>query len=315
MTPWVKDSFQNRLVDIDTILVLKTFYLATAAAILFAYWILPLKDRFLAYGARSAEHQAGHLVASKDLRSNEKFTRLLSAHHSRPLITLFDFLATLKVPHSWFITFYCISVASSMLWGYQLLTLGPLYQEVAHWTQRQAASMSHHRIILCWSLMALQGTRRLWECLMLTKPSQSTMWVFHWLAGILFYIATGMSLWIEGIPALESTNLEIQRYFSSTVTPHGCLSANFPAGLNPTIPNSCPPCIIKEVQSTVSPSFQQDRLSALHRRKYLVSGFDILSRATRSSSEWDYAMRGNLCRRKPRRYRRHQQNLGQRKVW
>lgn len=206
MTPWVKESFQNRLVDIDTILVLKTFYLATAAAILFAYWILPLKDRFLAYGARSAEHQAGHLVASKDLRSNEKFTRLLSAHHSRPLITLFDFLATLQVPHSWFITFYCISVASSMLWGYQLLTLGPLYQEVAHWTQRQAASMSHHRIILCWSLMALQGTRRLWECLMLTKPSQSTMWVFHWLAGILFYIATGMSLWIEGIPALESTN-------------------------------------------------------------------------------------------------------------
>src|SRR6202035_1896048 len=100
MTPWVKESFQNRLVDIDTILVLKTFYLATAATILFAYWILPLNDRFLAYGARSAEHQAGHLVASKDSRSNEKFTRLLSAHHSRPLITLFDFLATLQVPHS-----------------------------------------------------------------------------------------------------------------------------------------------------------------------------------------------------------------------
>jgi 3-oxo-5-alpha-steroid 4-dehydrogenase 3 / polyprenol reductase len=197
MMPWKKEGFQNRLVDIDTILALKTFYLATAAAILFAYWILPLKGRFLAYGARSAEHQAGHLVASKDS---------LYAYRPHPLIILFDFLPTLQVPHSWFITFYCTSVASSMLWGYQLLTLGPLYQEVARWTQRRAASMSHHQIILCWSLMVLQGTRRLWECLVLTKPSQSTMWVFHWLAGILFYIATGMSLWIEGIPALESTN-------------------------------------------------------------------------------------------------------------
>jgi len=221
MTPWMKEGFQSRLVDIDISLALKTFYLATAAAILFAYWILPLKDRFLAYGARSAEHQAGHLVVSKDLKSSEKFTSLLSAYRSRPLITLFDFLATLQVPHSWFITFYCISVASSMLWGYQLLTRGPLYQEVAHWTQPQAASMSHGRIILCWSLMALQGTRRLWECLILTRPSQSTMWVFHWLAGVLFYIATGVSLWIEGIPALESTDWKFNDILSAPSLPVG----------------------------------------------------------------------------------------------
>jgi 3-oxo-5-alpha-steroid 4-dehydrogenase 3 len=215
MTPWVKEGFQSRLVDVDIILALKTFYLATAAAILFAYWTLPPKDRFLAYGARSAEHQAGHLVVSKDLKSNGNFTSLLTAYRSRPLITLFDFLATLQVPHSWFISFYCVSVASSMLWGYQLLRRGPLYQEVAHWTRRPVASMPPYRIILCWSLMALQGTRRLWECLMLTKPSQSTMWVFHWLVGILFYGVTGVSLWIEGIPTLESTDWKFNDILSA----------------------------------------------------------------------------------------------------
>ena len=122
------------------------------------------------------------------------------------MVTLFDVLATLQVPHSWFMSFYCISVASSLLWGHQLLTHEAVYRKVAYWKHSPAASMPLERILLCWSLMALQSTRRLWECLVLAKPSKSRMWVFHWLAGVLFYIATGVSVWIEGVPALESTD-------------------------------------------------------------------------------------------------------------
>ena len=66
--------------------------------------------------------------------------------------------------------------------------------------------MSFDQILLCWSLMAIQGIRRLFESFVLSRPSQSTMWFGHWLLGILFYLAMGISIWIEGIGDLKSTN-------------------------------------------------------------------------------------------------------------
>lgn len=206
MTPFLRESLASNLFHVDVSHTLKTFYLGAAAAILFAYKLPPLKDRFLAYGARSALDQKENDAAPRDLKYNRKAPSLMFTYGLGPLNTLFDFLATLQVPHSWFVSFYCISVASSILWAHQLLTRGPLYRIIAHWTQHQAASMSLDQIIACWSLMAFQGIRRLWECLVLTKPSQSKMWVFHWLVGVLFYVATGVSVWIEGVPALDSTH-------------------------------------------------------------------------------------------------------------
>ena len=212
----------------DVCLALKTFYLGTTAAIVFAYETSPLKDRFLAYGARSATDQVEHHTGSIEKKSNENATDrtkrhaesvdiksdensigLPFAHLLKRPTTPFDFLASLQVPHSWFVSFYCVSVASSLLWGYQLLTREAVYQKVASW-KHPAESMSLDRIALCCSLMALQGARRLWECLVLTKPSKSRMWVFHWLAGVLFYVATGVSVWIEGVPVLDSTDRDIR---------------------------------------------------------------------------------------------------------
>jgi 3-oxo-5-alpha-steroid 4-dehydrogenase 3 len=204
MSSWGEGVASNVL-HIDVSFVLKSFYLGTAGAILVAYKIPILKDRFLAYGARSAASKTGHGAASRDVRSKEKSPSLPFTHGFGPLNAIFDFVASLQVPHGWFLSFYFISVASSMLWQFQLLTRGFLYQNIADWTHRQHASMSLDRIALCWFLMAFQGTRRLWECIILTRPSHSKMWVFHWLAGVLFYFATGISIWIEGIPLLEST--------------------------------------------------------------------------------------------------------------
>ena len=46
--------------------------------------------------------------------------------------------------------------------------------------------------------MGFQGVRRLLESSTLAKPSASKMWVLHWLLGIVFYLAVGISVWIEG---------------------------------------------------------------------------------------------------------------------
>ena len=58
--------------------------------------------------------------------------------------------------------------------------------------------MSIDQIALTWSLMSIQGVRRLFESSMFAKPSTSKMWFVHWLLGIAFYLAVGVSVWIEG---------------------------------------------------------------------------------------------------------------------
>ena len=58
--------------------------------------------------------------------------------------------------------------------------------------------MSIDQIALTWSLMSIQGVRRLLESTMFAKPSSSKMWFVHWLLGITFYLAVAVSVWIEG---------------------------------------------------------------------------------------------------------------------
>lgn len=58
--------------------------------------------------------------------------------------------------------------------------------------------MSVHQVMICWTLMAAQGARRVYECFVFSKPSSSKMWFVHWLLGIAFYLATGIAIWIEG---------------------------------------------------------------------------------------------------------------------
>lgn len=114
---------------------------------------------------------------------------------------LLDKLATLTVPHNYFKHFYVVSVLSSVLWGIQLAARGPLFRAIAS-TMVSARllepSMSFNQITLCWVLLASQGVRRLYECVVLEKPSSSRMWVGHWLFGLAFYTSMGIAVWIEG---------------------------------------------------------------------------------------------------------------------
>ena len=181
---------------------LQAFYLGASAVILLVYSTRPLKDRFLAYGARNV--------------SAKEHSRITPGRPN--LLTHFlDYLATLQVPHSWFLSFYVTSVCSSVLWAHQLLTSGPLLNYVATRTTRKNESMSRAQVALCCSLVTLQGTRRLYECITLTKPTKSKMWITHWLIGILFYLATGVAVWIEGVPALTSP--DSSSFIASFCTP------------------------------------------------------------------------------------------------
>lgn len=63
--------------------------------------------------------------------------------------------------------------------------------------------MSVDQVIVAWSFMIIQGVRRLLES-SVTKPSSSTMFFAHWLLGIAFYLAMGVSIWIEGIGTLNT---------------------------------------------------------------------------------------------------------------
>lgn len=59
--------------------------------------------------------------------------------------------------------------------------------------------MTLDQVSVVWFMMLAQGTRRLYECLEISKPSSSRMWVGHWLVGVWFYLSVTVAIWIEGI--------------------------------------------------------------------------------------------------------------------
>ncbi|KAJ0354346.1 hypothetical protein COL154_001899 [Colletotrichum chrysophilum] len=79
-----------------------------------------------------------------------------------------------QIPHAWFMHFYVASIAGSAFWAFEYLRNGPFLRLIAA-RQAQSASpaMSLEQTILIWALMALQGSRRLYECFFVMKPGSS----------------------------------------------------------------------------------------------------------------------------------------------
>lgn len=104
------------------------------------------------------------------------------------------------MPHSWFQHFYVVSVLSSLFWGLQILAKGSAFetlcQSIGHNTQSKG--MTTDQVVLSWSLVTIQGVRRLLETSLFVRSSESKMWFIHWLVGMAFYLALGIACWIEG---------------------------------------------------------------------------------------------------------------------
>lgn len=122
-----------------------------------------------------------------------------------------------QIPHSWFMHFYIASVAGSALWAWQYLQGGSAITSIA---EQQAASgtpsMSLEQTMLVWTLMALQGARRLHECLFVMKPGSSKMWFVHWLLGLGFYLCMSVSVWVDG--SGESLFIDPRRLSANSTT-------------------------------------------------------------------------------------------------
>jgi 3-oxo-5-alpha-steroid 4-dehydrogenase 3 / polyprenol reductase len=119
---------------------------------------------------------------------------------------ILDKLTSYRVPHAYFKHFYLCSVGSSILWLQQILTKGVLFRYIAASAMQKRnynSSMTPGQVLLIWTLMFAQGSRRLYESIVFANPkSKSEMWVPHYILGLLFYIAVNMSLWIEGVRTL-----------------------------------------------------------------------------------------------------------------
>ncbi|KAL2261186.1 hypothetical protein VTK26DRAFT_4601 [Humicola hyalothermophila] len=105
-----------------------------------------------------------------------------------------------QVPHSWFGAFYAVSLACSGFWLVQFLGGGAVLRLVASSQAARApgSSPTMGQVALGWLMMSLQAARRVYEHAVVLKPSKSTMWVVHWLLGLLFYLAMSVAVWVEG---------------------------------------------------------------------------------------------------------------------
>lgn len=168
------------------------------------YLIPVLHDRLLSYGPR-ASSPATTLSTAREKAAKER-------PDVAPFTILLDRLADIKVPHSWFTSFYAVSVGCSLFWASQIVTGGPAYSAVVDLAADRSISMTWRQVIVAWAMMLVQGSRRLYECMAISKPSSSQMWFGHWVLGIFFYIGMGIAVWIEGIRKY----LTIHPYFDDT---------------------------------------------------------------------------------------------------
>lgn len=175
-----------RLYTMDIALLCKAFFTIGTVVGAGGTLVPSFRRQIMNYGSRGTKTDQ----RAKETVKHAKFT----------LTSILDIIASFQVPHTWFTHFYVVSVASSIFWAIQVLTHGRVFNFLASGLQLSGApGMTVNQICLAWCFMALQGIRRFYESVTLTKPSQSKMWVGLWLLGIAFYIFMGISVWIEGI--------------------------------------------------------------------------------------------------------------------
>jgi hypothetical protein len=148
-------------------------------------WIPALRTRFLNYGPPGSSTRN-------------------DAKQQRTSRSLLDRLGSVNVTHGLFWHFYALSVALSAFWAARFLTLSSLWTGTAapgRWPYEDGldrSGMNMHQVILLWALLSVQGGRRLYECFAFTRSSRSTMWIGHYVWGLLYYSVMSVAVWVEG---------------------------------------------------------------------------------------------------------------------
>lgn len=174
-----------RSIDPDIVLwTVRSFYIFASYAILIVRLIPDLRYRFLDYGARSNTAQKTYVVKSSTF---PRWVRI-------QIDPLLDMAADTTVPHNWFYHFYIVSTICTALWSGIILRNHEPQLLSASWGLN---NIWESRTKLCMLLMEIQGLRRLYECLFMSKPSKSRMWIGHYCIGIAFYLVTNVAIWLE----------------------------------------------------------------------------------------------------------------------
>ncbi|KAJ5551601.1 hypothetical protein N7535_000454 [Penicillium sp. DV-2018c] len=198
ISQWVDNTLEAT--GTDAVDALRAFFLLAAATTFSISIPASLRSRFLVYGPRATSTSISTSSASPRGRDPSTVST-----------GFLDYIATWQVPHSYFTQFYVASLLSSVFWAAQLLSHGAAFQAIATRVseEHRRHSMSLIQVLVCCVLLAIQGSRRLWECIAFSKPSSSQMWFVHWLLGLGFYLAAGVAIWIEGSGTLLTENLTI----------------------------------------------------------------------------------------------------------
>ncbi|KFA78020.1 hypothetical protein S40288_05245 [Stachybotrys chartarum IBT 40288] len=167
-------------------------FFALLSAFILALQVTPkdIREAYLNYGARRSKDQA---VQQQQAAPRQDGVRDM-------LIGLTEYG---NVPHGWFLHFYILSVSSSVFWAWQYLQQGTFMRSMAAAQARQEGpSMTLEQVYVAWAMMALQGSRRLYESLYVSKPGSSPMWSVFWIIGLGYYTAMNIAIWIEGSGAI-----------------------------------------------------------------------------------------------------------------
>ncbi|KAI0016701.1 hypothetical protein F4780DRAFT_758372 [Xylariomycetidae sp. FL0641] len=201
----IVDSMVNYASALSPSALCQIFYVTAAAGVLAVAVTPESAQRLLTqYGARSSS------PASKkpnDQAKEPKEPKEHSQSATQSLSIRFISLITSvgNVPHSWFIHFYIVSLSCSIFWAMQYVYHGRILDYIARNEARRSSSsaMTNGQVVIVWSLMCMQGGRRLYECLTVLRPSSSKMWIAHWLLGNAFYLCTSIAIWIEGSKSIQ----------------------------------------------------------------------------------------------------------------
>ncbi|KAI1502249.1 hypothetical protein F5X99DRAFT_162892 [Biscogniauxia marginata] len=176
--------------DLSPAALCQLFYVLAAAAVL-AISATPASAQHLLtqYGARGSGEAT---TSSRDKSGRDK--------REEWLVGIVSWLTSVgKVPHSWFMHFYILSLSCSLFWATQYIRHGTILEFVVkNQASHMQISMTIEQVVLVWCLMTLQGARRLYEYLAVLRPSSSKMWIIHWFLGNAFYLCTSIAIWIEG---------------------------------------------------------------------------------------------------------------------
>ncbi|ETS85753.1 hypothetical protein PFICI_03778 [Pestalotiopsis fici W106-1] len=169
----------------------------------------------------AAPQSARTLLTQYGARSNASPVEGSQERAKKPQNRFLEFMGWVtslgQVPHSWFIHFYVLSVSSSVFWAAQYLCGGVILTTICRYQAARSPgpTMSMEQVQLAWLLMAMQGTRRLYECFYVLRTSSSSkMWCIHWLLGCAYYLGIGIAIWIEGSHAIlqsDPSSLSLHR--------------------------------------------------------------------------------------------------------